>query len=835
MLTNVLIAFIVSLVVLIFIVGGFLLYIYWWLVQRPAPKYDGTHTLDCMDAPVEILRDKHAIPHIYAQTEADLYRAQGFVHAQDRLWQMEQNRRIAQGRLAEVFGEPALEADRFSRIIGFSRLAQMEWDGLDETARQPLLWYAEGVNAYMENYAEQRGGKPAAEFNLLRFTPDPWQPVDSLALFKVMAWSQSLNWESELLRLQLVQNMDPIRAAELEPEYPADSPIAAEMLGQDKAMRLLSASGLLLNKYDEIRTWLKVPQAGEGSNAWVIAPQAAVNRKALLASDPHMSIQIPDIWYENHLIGPDLNVSGASYCGVPGVFHGHNEHIAWGAANAYIDTQDLFIERSAADVGNGAGTEADDSERETFAYGEDWEAAQVLEEEIRVRRRESPVVERVVITRHGPLISRFLDQDAELPDLALQWTGQRAGQTLSALLAVNRAQNWEQFREALTQWSSPALTFVYADVEGNIGYQVAGDVPVRAQSLGLTPAAGWSTQSDWQEFVPHDALPQGYNPESGRIVIANQKLTGDDFPHFLGIEFDPGWRAQHLTEALLRKERYTLRDMENLQVDNTSKFALRLNKWLTTVESDESWEKIAIQELQKWNFRMDSDSRAALIFQYAHIALLEMVFGDKLEGATEGYLGISRSPLFLIHGFAQRSSLKLLELLDEHAESVWYTEMKTGRSRSRYELLQEALSLAVARVRDDVSDSAQRWNWGRIHQIRYVHPLGSVALFRRIFNRGPFPVGGDGTTVNHTGHSLRRTLGLVQSAAVYRQVFELGEWENSRSVIMTGQSGHPLGTHYDDQMTMWQEGVYHSMPWDREAVRDAMSYRTLLEPSRKLG
>lgn len=822
MLTTVFIAFLLSLIVLILIVGGFLLYIYWWLVQRPAPKYEQNHSLDCLEKPVEILRDKHAIPHIYAETEADLFRAQGFVHAQDRLWQMEQNRRIAQGRLAEVFGEPALEADRFSRIVGFARLAQAEWDALDEAARNPLIWYAEGVNAYVQSCS----GRPAAEFNLLRFDPEPWQPVDCLALFKVMAWSQSINWESELVRWQLVAQMDPVRAAELEPEYPAESPIAAELDGQGEAMRQISASGLLLNKYDEIRGWMQTVQAGEGSNVWAVAPKASASRRAMLASDPHMSIQIPDIWYENHLIGPGYDVAGASYCGVPGVFHGHNERMAWGMANAYIDTQDLFVEQPAPENPNGAGEDS-----EIYLYEDGPESATVLEESIRVRRQDAPYLERVVITRHGPLISRFVDSP-DLPALALRWTGQNAGNSIGALLRLNRAGSGQEFCDALKGWRSPALTFVYADVDGNIGYQLAGDVPVRTECLGLTPTPGWAAKNAWQAFVPAEELPHCYNPESGKIIIANQKLTGDDFPHFLGLEFDPGWRAQQIVETLDKKERFSLRDMENLQLDTVSQYATRLNRRLSTLQSDDPWEKIAIQELQKWNHRMDSESRAALIFQYTHIALLDLVFGDKLGPAHEGYLGISRSPLFLVHGFAQRSSLKLLELLEEKEESVWYTEIKTGRRRTRHELMQEALSIAVDQIRREVSESAQRWNWGRMHQVRYVHPLGSVALFRRIFNRGPFPVGGDATTVNQSGFAPRRWPGLVQSAAVYRQIFEVGEWEKSQSVIMTGQSGHPLGAHYDDQMTMWQEGVYHAMPWAREAVRDAMRYRTILQPEK---
>ena len=805
------------------LLGGLLMLIYWNLVQRPTPRLNGTVRLPGLDQPVEVLRDKHGIPHIYAQTRTDLFHAQGYVHAQDRLWQMEQNRRIANGTLSELFGESALEADRFSRVVGFRRAAQAEAATLDGETRQVLSAYVAGVNAYIEAHA----GRLAAEFNLLRFAPAPWQLEDVLALSKVTAWGQSVNWESELTRLQLLAKLGPMRAAELEPDYPHKNPLILEAVGSHAATRLLSTAGLLLNEYEKVKPWVGQPVEGVGSNSWVVAPRHSVTRRALLANDSHLAVQLPGIWYEIALHCLDFNVSGASLAGTPGVVIGHNEQIAWGLTNALVDLQDLYMEHPHPD---------DPSDQPTrFANGDAWEAATVVEETIYIRRRATPHVERVVITRHGPLISNLI-ADAAVPTmpLALRWVGHLPGQGARAVYKLNQARDWAEFQAALVDWGAPAQNITYADAEGNIGYVLAGMVPLRRHNLGLLPAPGWDGQHEWGGMVPPSELPRLYNPPSGKIVTANHKIVGDDYHHFLGVEFLPGWRAARLEEMLGEKERYSLRDMEEMQLDTVSKFAQLLAPYFAQLNSDDPFVTVALGSLRKWNYRMDADSTAAVVFHYALILLLDEIYGNKLEELRDDTLGISRSPLFLINGFSLRATTRLVELLRDEEQSVWYMDTQSGRQRSRDEVLYRALAEAVRRLRADLGDNARRWNWGRVHQVRYTHPLGSVRLFRSLFNRGPYPVGGDATTPNQTYYSPRLPLGLVQTSASYRQIYEVGVWDASESVIPTGQSGHPMAEHYADQVTMWLEGVYHAMPWTRTAVEQAARHRLQLRPSDKL-
>ncbi|MCX6044918.1 MAG: penicillin acylase family protein, partial [Chloroflexi bacterium] len=466
---------IVVLVILLFIVaavGGFLVYVYWWLIQRATPALDGAVNLSCLDQPVEIRRDRHGIPHIYAQNRADLFRAQGFVHAQDRLWQMEQNRRIARGALAEVFGDAAVEADRFSRIIGFWRAAQTELPTLDAETRQVLDWYAEGVNAY----SVARRGRLGAEFNLLRIRPEPWSALDTLGNAKVTSWALSLNWESELTRLRLLEGLDPIAAAELDPDYPALNPLTLEGVGSAELTRMLSTAGLLLNQYETVKEWLGHASSdeGQGSNSWVLAPKSTLTRQPILCSDPHLAVQIPGIWYENHLSCPDYNVSGVSYTGVPGVVTGHNEQIAWGMTNGMIDVQDLYVERPHPD------------DPTLFEYNGQWEQAQVIEEVIQVRRG-PPHIEKIVLTRHGPLLTGLLHQEessakaapSQTLPFSLRWAGHEPGQMVRAMLNLNQATNWDEFNHALDDWSVPAQNVTFADAQGNIGYRLAGKAPIR--------------------------------------------------------------------------------------------------------------------------------------------------------------------------------------------------------------------------------------------------------------------------------------------------------------------------------------------------------------------
>lgn len=793
--------------------------VFWRRVQRPVPNLDGEVRIPGLHAPVEILRDRHGIPHIYATTDADMFCALGFVHAQDRLWQMEQKRRVAHGTLAEVFGESALDADRFSRVIGFRRSAVAELASLDTDEMLALETYAQGVNEFIR----QHPGRLAAEFSLRRIRPEPWTPLDTIACMKVIAWDFSVGWESELVRLLLISQLGAEAASDLEAEQPEQLSVPDESLSDRGSEVPASMAQDLLDAYERIRPWLGVHDHPPGSNSWVVSPARSATGRPLLASDTHMGVQLPVQWYEAHVSSPGYHASGATFPGVPGVWCGHNDSLAWGMTNSHCDVQDLYLERP------------EPSEHHRFESDGHWLHAEVLEESIVVRGHDSPHTERMMVTRHGPVVNALVH--GELPGaaqglpLSLQWTGHRAGKTLRSLLSLNRARNWESFTDALAEWSAPAVSFTYADSEGNIGFCMAGDIPVRGEGNGLLPSPGWNSSYDWAGFVPHSQLPRLLNPDGGHIVTANNlPMFASAGSGIFGMDYDVGWRAQQLEEILLDKDHLTLRDVGEMQMDTGSAFARRLAPWFGRIEPADTYERIAGELLRKWNYRMEADSTAATVFEYAWRSLLALTFGDKIGQYREAYFGESLAPRFPDRGFGLRAAASLARLIDEHAESHWYADAASGRSRDRSEILAEALKLAVARLRRDLGDNARRWEWGRVHQIRFTHPLGSARMLRTFFNRGPFPIGGDSTTPLQTGDPPSLPPELVRVIPTYRQIIDTGNWDQVQSVIATGQSGHPLSSHYADQIDMWREGSYHLMAWSKEAVESAAVYRLILRP-----
>jgi len=803
----------------------FLGYLYWWQIARAQPQHAGELRSAIFDAPVEVLRDKHGIPHIYAQSRADLFRAQGLAHAQDRFWQMDQQRRTAQGRLAELFGEAALDADRFVRTVGIQRAAEAELAALDADTRAVLQWYTEGVNEWLRI----RSGRVAAELNLLRIRPDEWRPVDSLAIAKLHAWSLSANWESELTRLRLLLAGDPYRSADLESDTPASTPIISEASGIAPE-RLLHGAGLVLNFMESLKPWLKpgaqAESGGAGSNAWVLAPKVSMTRRPLLANDLHMPVQIPSQWYENHLVAGEFAVTGATLPGLPAIMVGHNEEIAWGIANGYVDQQDLYIERPHADNREDAPPR--------FGEGDGWRDAEVREEVIRVRGRAQPHRERVVISHHGPILTNLLPKDvrtAELP-LAIQWTGaEPTGSMLRSMLQVNGATTIEEATAAFSFWDTPSQSVVLTDVRGNTAWLLAGSIPVRTQGAGVLPSPGWLPEYSWSGYLDRTMTPRVMNPDVGSIVAANNKPVGDDFPYFLGMEFDPGWRAARIAELLAERERFSIRDMEEMQQDTLDKYAAELVRWMTLINTEDPWEKVSIQALRKWNFRMDVDSVPALVYHYVLIEMLALMFGDKLGAVGSPYIGNSVTPIAPFSSHSDKAQQRLLELLNNEERSFWYHDAATGEQRTRADFVHAAFTRAVRRIRDNLGDSTLRWQWGRSHQVQFAHPLGSARFLRGIFNRGPVPTGGDQNSPLQSRTAPMHPMGMVQMIPTFRQIMEVGNWETMQSVNVTGQSGHPLHPHYDNQIVMWREGVYHLNPWGREMVEKAAVERLTVMPA----
>src|SRR5436309_3712006 len=578
---------------------------YYLLMRRPLPKKSGKLTLQGLHEGVEVLTDRYGVPHIYAQNEEDLYFAQGYIHAQERLWQMELNRRTASGRLSEIFGKIAVETDRFSRRLGMHRAPAAEVPRLSEHSKRILDAYAHGVNAYIEH----NKNKLPIEYSLLRFKPTTWQIMDSILWAKMMGWNLCGNWETEIIRARIVVTLGAKRAAKLEagydPKHPLIIPPGVEYRGVNLGM---------LEQYEQLKQLSGFGIMG-ASNNWVVDGTMTTTGMPILCNDPHLGQAAPSIWYECHLVAGDIDVTGVSFPGTPGIIIGHNQYIAWGVTNAISDVEDLYIEKF------------NPNNPYQYEYMGKWEDAQVVREEIKVKGSRSPVIEEVRITRHGPILTSMphpLQNDkvskngnaaseaVELP-LALRWTGLEKHSIISAVQKLNLATNWEEFRNALRDWDQPPQNVVYADIQGNIGYVMAGAIPLRAKGQALLPSPGWTGEYEWTGYIPFEELPQTFNPETHFIATANNRVVDDSYPHYITHEWLNGYRAQRIRDLLTSKGKLALSDMATIQADQYSLPATEIVPHILKLKGDSELETAALAVLRSWNYILAPDSISSAI------------------------------------------------------------------------------------------------------------------------------------------------------------------------------------------------------------------------------
>jgi penicillin G amidase len=782
------------------------------LMRRPVPQIKGKLHLQGLHAPVDVITDRYGVPHIYAENEDDLYFAQGYVHAQERLWQMEFNRRLGSGRLSELFGDVTLEVDRFCRRLGIHRAAIDDVEQLAEQSEYILEAYANGVNAYIERNRRAL----SIEFKLLHFIPAPWQTSDSLQWAKLMGWGESSNWETEIIRARIVAKVGAECAAKLEagydPGHPLIIPPGVEYNGINLGM---------LEQYEAIKQVSGLGMMG-ASNSWVVDGSMTATGSPILCNDPHLGQAAPSIWYECHLITGDMDVIGASFPGTPGIIIGHNEQIAWGLTNAISDIEDLYVEKFHP------------QNPHQYEFQGRWENAQIIREEINVKGRKSPVIEEVRITRHGPILTNMpaaTHESASTLPLALRWTGLEHCNILTAVLKMNRASTCEEFRDALRDWDMPPQNIIYADREGNVGYVMAGAIPIRAKGQGLLPSPGWTGEYEWTGFIPFDELPQTYNPAQHFIVTANNRVVNDEYPYYITNEWLNGYRAQRICDLLTSTaavKKLTLADMASIQADQYALPAVEIVPHLVNIATEAPLELAAQSLLRAWDYILTPASAGAAIYATCLNKLERIVFSAILEGdesLVSSYLGTGLTPLFPINRYISRSRPLLIRLLNSRDDS-WFadTAMPDG-PRTWDAALSRAFHAAIEELRAKLGDDVARWTYGALHKMTHVHVLGLVKPLNHVFNRGPFPVGGDIDTVN-MGATSPNHPEVVIAVPSYRQIVSLADMNTSLSGHTPGQSGHVASKHYDDFIKPWLKVQHHPMLFERRTI-DTNSEGTL--------
>jgi len=793
-----------------------------WQSRRRLPRTQGNLEIAGLKAPVEVLRDEWGVAHIYAHGSEDLFLAQGFVHAQERLWQMDFQRRAASGRLSEVLGEAAAPVDRWVRTLGLRRTAEREAANLTDESRACMEAYARGVNAFIA------AGPLPVEFSLLRYSPEAWSPADSLAWAKMIAWSLAVNWESELLRARLIERLGLVLESYLEPPDPSDWPT---VLGEDGAAPSFLASAVeklvgLVNERLALQAWQKAGAArpftapgsdgGLGSNAWVVSGQRSASGKPIFANDMHLSLSAPAIWFENHLCADEINATGVSFPGVPGLVAGHNGKIAWGFTNGFADIQDVYVER----VRRGG-----DGQVQYLFCGE-WRNAEVLHEEVRVRGGRTESVE-VVITHHGPLITDLAPDLADGQALALRWTDLEPGEPVHSVLAILRARDCHEFRQAVSDWSGPVQNAVCADIKGNIAYQLIGRVPLRNRGDGSVPVPGWSGEYEWRGLVPFEELPSLFNPSRGYIVTANNRITGRELRDALGRDYCNASRAQRIVELLQGQPRVDTAYMRRMQLDQVSPAAREIAAALVRLADGDPQTKELVSLLKGWDGNLNPDSPQAAVYEVFLRAFIRRSLNGRLGEWTERYMGIGPTP-GLAGGslFSEKGISWALAALEE-PDGRW--QELTGEPVR--EVARAALAEAGEFLSRELGPDPRGWAWGRLHRLIFAHYLDEMPALKAIFDRGPYPMGGDSSTIWAGSLLLATRDWRALVGPPFRFIADLADLDHCLGVLAPGNSGHTASRHYDDQIEDWFNGEYHPMLYRREEVEAAAVERMVLRPA----
>jgi penicillin G amidase len=812
-------------------------------VRKSFPETSGRSMVPGLKGQVEVLRDSYGVPHIYAGNPEDLFEAQGYVHAQDRFFEMDFRRHLAAGRLSELFGQSQLETDAYVRTLGWRRVAEKELALLAPSTRRYLDAYAAGVNGYLE-------GRTAADLSLeysllrlqgLRYTPQRWTAVDSVAWLKVMAWDLGSNHTQEGERAIISGKLGAGRAASLFPEYPLEDDFApivrrGDVVGEafDPTASRSSAhplpGELSVDQLRKVTNALEaaakinraIPrvlgsdslEADTGSNSWAVAGSRTESGSAILSNDPHLATSIPSPLAQVGLHCRTLSeacpfdVSGFSMASMPGVVIGKNTKIAWGLSTSYLDVQDLYLE---------------DVRGDTVRDGNKYVPLQVITEEIHVRGEDHPRTIRIRSSRHGPLLSE-VDQGLQQVSasranpstaqyaVALSWTALQPGRSMDALLAIDQAQNFAEFREAAAMLSAPSQSLIYADTDGNIGYQLPGTVPLRRKGIGMKPSPGWDRNYDWNGTVPFAKLPYVYNPPSGFLVAANQQVIGAQYPYPLGSSFSYGWRSQEIIDILREAPPLTLDTAEQIFYDDTIRFAEGLVPLLLKIKVPDPWVVEGQRTLVGWDYTATKDSAAAAYFNVICHNIFKLTFRDELPEEDLWPAGGDRW-------------YAVLMILMKQVKNPWWDDVRTpDKIETRDDILLAAMTNARKEITSLMARDTDQWEWGKLHTVRLQNPtLGRSGIkpVENLFNRGRYQVGGGPAVVNAMAYDDREGYAVTAGPAM-RMLIDLGDLDASRWVSQSGVSGHAFHRHYADQTELWA----NQRLWPFVSSRGAVEART---------
>jgi len=760
------------------------------------PDLNGEKNLEGLTADVNVIRDERGVPHIYASNEHDLYYMTGYITAQERLWQMDMVRHATQGRLSELFKRDMFETDYFLRALGMPAKSQMVLEKEDPAILAVLQAYADGVNAWIA----QCGNKLPPEFRILGYKPEPWTMSEITNIIGFIGWDlASSNLSNEIYNYKLGRKLGPEKASELIADWKMVDEVVFPEFKLDE--KLVDSAMAAIGAMEELEKLGIVTLSG--SNNWAVTGSRSETGKPILSNDMHLGFNVPGFWMQVHQVIPGkLNVTGVLFPGEPFIIAGHNDRIAWGMTNLSVDDIDLFVETV-------------DSTGDNYMYNGEWLPFR-KEEHLLKMGADSSQTRVIKYSHHGPVISGMQGIDDAV--LTMRWTGYDYSDEIKAVYLLNRAGNWDEFRAALSNFKSISQNFAYADVDGNIGLNTGGGIPVR-KGTGLLPRRGDTDEYEWKGYVPFELLPSSFNPENGFISSANQRTVTEEYPFYISGEFSMPYRIMRIREMAAQKQILGIEDFKRMITDNHSAYAAMLTPMILrgaeAISDPDETEKSVIEELKGWDYTMDASLVAPSLFEFIRMELARHIMLDELDELYGASLG--RQHDFYIYSLANGGP------------DGWVDNTDTPEKETTDIVIAQSIRSAVDTLTARYGEYGDNWQWGRIHTFTLEHPMGGVKILDRMLrlNSKTYGVGGSYHTVEPYAY---RDNFRAHHGASERHIFNTADWDKSLTVIPTGTSGIPGSPFYLSQTETYVNNGFYTEPFSDEAVAAAKKFEITFKP-----
>lgn len=791
--------------IIIFIVAGAIFYN---MLSSSLPAYQGIITSSKIISDIEIYRDSFAVPYIFAENDNDAAFALGYVHAQERLFTMDFIRRAGEGRLSEILGDEAVPFDNMFRTVGIKRNILRNYSRIDPSVISLLQSYSDGVNAYIE----ERKGNYSIEFDVLGYQPEKWKPLHSLIIIKMMAWELNMSWWTDLTFSELIQKLGEKKALEILPDYPENAPTIIA----DNFKYLSAINSSLVETDKAFRNFIGWTGTHIGSNNWVVNANKSTSGKPIIANDPHLAFSAPGKWFAATVNSKEgWKTSGVTLPGVPGIVIGKGENISWVLTNVMNDDADFYIEK------------LDSSDSKYFVDGQ-WRDLRIIKDTIKVKNGKDRVIE-IKETHRGPIISDihtfnfiYNTAESEFPPISMKWLGNEFSDEMLSFYKINKAKNWNQFREGVKYFGIPGQNFVYADTTGNIGYIMGARIPLRKKNNPTLVFDGTNTENDWQGYVPVEEIPVVLNPKENFIASANNKIL-KDFKYHISNLWEPSSRIDRIYELLNSKEKHSAEDFKKYQMDITSPYAKLITSHIVKafegIKINDNNLKTAIELLSEWDFNLNKQSQTPSIYVVTLKYLLHNIYYDELgDDLFNRFVFLANVPF--------RS---LLQVLDK-PESLIFDDISTAKTESKNEIIRKSLADALTFLEENLGKDLTNWQWGRLHTVTFKHAFsGNFSLLDKYINIGPYEIGGDGTTINNTEYPFSESIDKYPMFShnefenilgpSMRYIYDFAKPDQYYLILTTGQSGNVMSDNYHDQTPYWLQGKYMLIKTDESSIR----------------